>query len=131
MISVDTNILVRAFLEDDLNQAKKAQQFLEKTAALGEVFISSYALLEFVWVLKVKKFSRKEIYEAIITLADSSGVLMGQKEIVLNAAEKYLKGQADFEDYMIIAEGENYGCHQLVTFDQAILVENKMAFEPS
>ncbi len=130
MIGADTNVLVRAFLEDDLQQAKKAERFLNNTAALGELFISSYALLEFVLVLKVKKFSRKEVYEALMTLTDSPGILIGQKEIVLNAAEKYIKGQADFGDYMIMAEGENNGCHKLATFDQAILSESKASHMP-
>jgi predicted nucleic-acid-binding protein len=130
MIGTDTNILVRAFLEDDVEQAKKAEKFLEKTAALGELFISSYALLEFAWVLKVKKFSRKEIYESVITLTDSPGIIIGQKEVVLNAAEKYLKGQADFGDYMIMAEGETHGAHKLATFDKAVLNESKSSYAP-
>jgi predicted nucleic-acid-binding protein len=30
MIGVDTNVLVRAYLEDDKEQAKEAQEFLKK-----------------------------------------------------------------------------------------------------
>jgi predicted nucleic-acid-binding protein len=30
MIGVDTNVLVRAYLEDDKEQAKEAQEFLSK-----------------------------------------------------------------------------------------------------
>lgn len=130
MIGVDTNILVRAFLGDDPEQAQKAQQFLEATAKDKLLFISSYALLEFAWVLKVKKFTRSEIYDAIITLTDSPGIMIGQREIVLAAAEKYIKGKADFGDYMILAEGENNGCHHLTTFDQAILTEINTASLP-
>jgi len=130
MIGADTNILVRAFLEDDPEQAQKAQQFLEETSKDKVLFISSYALLEFAWVLKVKKFKRSEIYDAIITLTDSPGITIGLREIVLVAAERYLKGKADFGDYMILAEGDYNGSHHLTTFDQLILSELNTASLP-
>lgn len=124
MIGIDTNILVRAFLEDDANQASLAQICMEKESQKGRLFISSYALLEFVWVLKVKKFSRKEIYQAVITLTDSPGITIGQREVVLAAAEKFLKGKADFGDYIILAEGEKNGVQLLKTFDQIFVNES-------
>ena len=130
MISVDTNILVRAFLEDDPAQAQAAKKLMKSAAKRDQLFISSYALLEFVWVLKVKKFSRKEIYEAIITLTDSPGVTIGQREVVLSAAEKFYKGKADFADYMIFSEGERYGARTLKTFDSALLNESHHATLP-
>lgn len=123
MIGADTNILARAFLEDDKIQSKKAQQFLENTAKANELFISSYAILEFVWVLKVKKFSREIIYDAVMTLCDSPGVLIGSQPIVLSALEKYRKGKADFGDYMILAEGEYHKTHKTKTFDKVLLNE--------
>lgn len=130
MIGIDTNILVRAFLEDDLEQAEKAKEVMEKSAKASQLFVSSYALLEFVWVLKVKKFTRKEIYDAIITLTDSLGVTIGQREVVLAAADKFKKGKADFADYMIIAEGEKFGARSLKTFDQAMCNESSHASIP-
>ena len=125
MIGTDTNILVRAFLEDDKNQYKEAKQFLENAAKSGKLFISSYAILEFVWVLKVKKISREVIYDAVITLCDSSGVIIGNKEIVIKALEKYRKGRADFGDYMILAEGEANRTHKIKTFDKILQNEIK------
>ena len=123
MIGIDTNILVRAFLEDDKEQAEAAKKLMEAAARQNHLFISSYALLEFVWVLKVKKFTRKEIYESIITLTDSPGITIGHREVVLSAAEKFSKGKADFGDYMIFSEGEKYGAKNLKTFDHALIDE--------
>lgn len=124
MIGVDTNILVRAFLEDDKSQAKRSQEFLAHNSKANNLFISSYAILEFVWVLKVKKFTRNEIYEAVITLIDSPGITIGQREVVVAAIEKFLKGKADFGDYIIVAEGEQHGSHYLKTFDQSLVDES-------
>ena len=83
MIGVDTNILVRAFLEDNLEQAKKSQKLLNISSQKEQIFISSYAILEFVWVLKTKKFTRSDIYEAVITLIDSPGIIVGQRLVLL------------------------------------------------
>ena len=118
MIGTDTNILVRAYLEDDKEQAEEAKEFLLKTTKDKSLFISSYAILEFAWVLKTKNYSRKEIYEAVIMLMDSIGVIIGQKDVVLTALEKYIKGKADFGDYMILAEGEKNKSYKLKTFDK-------------
>jgi predicted nucleic-acid-binding protein len=123
MIGTDTNILVRAYLEDDKEQAEEAKEFLLKTTKDKSLFISSYAILEFAWVLKTKNYSRKEIYEAVIMLMDSIGVIIGQKDVVLTALEKYIKGKADFGDYMILAEGEKNKAYKLKTFDKAIQKE--------
>lgn len=123
MISIDANILIRIFLEDDLAQAAKAKKIIKEALREGNVFISSYAIQEFVWVLKVKKINRKDIYEAVITLIDSPGIVTGQRDVVLSAAEKYYKGKAEFSDYMILSEGEKYGSKILKTFDKIFSAE--------
>lgn len=123
MIGTDTNILVRAYLEDDKKQTEEAKEFLLKTTKEKSLFISSYAILEFAWVLKTKNYSRKEIYEAVIMLMHSIGVIIGQGDVVLTALEKYIKGKADFGDYMILAEGEKNKIYKLKTFDKALQKE--------
>ena len=45
---------------------------------------------------------------------------VGQRDVVLEALEKYLKGKADFGDYMILAEGAKNKSHEFKTFDKAI-----------
>ncbi len=123
MIGIDTNILARAYLDDDEAQAKEAKDFLLANSQKKSLFISSYAVLEFAWVLKTKNYSRKEIYQAIIMLTDSSGVTIGQLDVVLEALEKYIKGKANFGDYMILAEGEKNKSYKFKTFDKAIQKE--------
>lgn len=125
MIGVDTNVLVRAYLEDDKEQAKEAQEFLSKATQENSLFISSYAILEFAWVLKVKGYNRKEIYKAVISLTDSYGVIISQRDIVLEATTKYANGKADFGDYMILVDGEKNKTHKLKTFDKVLQKELK------
>lgn len=124
MIGIDTNILVRAFLGDEPFQSKLAQNCMLQASEKGGLFISSYAILEFAWVLKVKKFARPDIYHAIITLIDSPGVTIGQREVVIHALEKFHKGKADLGDYMIWAESQTSGASTIKTFDQNFLAES-------
>jgi predicted nucleic-acid-binding protein len=130
MIGIDTNVLVRVFLDDDKEQAQRARAFLLEATEKSKLFISSYALLEFVWVLKTKNFTRKEIYDALMTLIDVAGVTIGSREVVINATEKYIKGNADFGDYMIMAEGEKHGSRFIKSFDKTVLKEHPHASAP-
>jgi predicted nucleic-acid-binding protein len=130
MISADTNILVRAVLDDDPNESLFAKRFLKKSANEKKLFLSSYALLEMVWVLKVKKRTRKEIYESLLDLLDSPGIVIGQREVVVAAVEKYMKGKADFGDYLILAEGEACQVHKLSSFDKILGKENHAVQHP-
>ena len=76
MIGIDTNILVRAFLEDDEKQAQEAQSFLTKATKDNSLFISSYAILEFAWVLKVKNYvDQSMLKEAIDEYIDNYFIL--------------------------------------------------------
>lgn len=118
MIGSDTNILVRAVLDDHPEESKLAKRFLKAISEQKKLFISSYAILEMVWVLKVKKHSRKDIYESILDLLDSPGIVVGQREAIVSALEMYIKGKADFGDYLILAEGELYNSHKLASFDK-------------
>jgi predicted nucleic-acid-binding protein len=130
MIGVDTNVLVRVYLEDSPKEAKAAREFLRKAVSKKQLFLSSYAILEMVWVLKTKKRSRQEIVEAVLDLVDSPGVVVGHRDIVVAALEKYAKGKADFGDYLILAEGEAYHATRLATFDQQLLDDDKRCISP-
>src|SRR5260363_266876 len=125
MIGVDTNVLVRAVFEDHPKESPLAQQFLKQTAKDKKLFVSSYAVLEMVWVLKVKQRSRQEIYEAVLDLLDSPGIMVGQREVVMSALEKYIKGKADFGDYLILSEGEHYQVPRLVSSIKFSVEKNK------
>ncbi len=131
MIGVDTNILVRAVLDDHPQESKLAKQLLTKISSEKNLFISSYAILEMAWVLKVKKCARKDIYESLISLVDSAGIVVGQREAILMALEMYIKGKADFGDYMLLAEGKLHNTHHLASFDKVLCKENQHTTHPS
>lgn len=130
MISVDTNILVRACLEDHPKQAYLSKRLLTKLADHKKLFISSYAILELAWVLKVNHIKRAKIADILLNLVESAGSFIGQKNCVLRAIESYRTGKADFGDYLILAESAQNKSNQLATFDQKLLKTNEHCHHP-
>ncbi len=61
----------------------------------------------------------------MISLTDSYGVIISQRDIVLEATTKYANGKADFGDYMILVDGEKNKTHKLKTFDKVLQKELK------
>ncbi len=131
MIGLDTNVLARACLDDDPIQSDIAKKMISTLASQRGLFISSYALLELVWVLKVKGVTRHKISAALLTLLDSPGIEVAERMTVVKALRSYERGNADFGDYLILAEGERHHCRQLATFDRALLRENKHCRSPN
>lgn len=130
MIGCDTNVLIRAVMEDDPAEAKIAKHFLKKLADEKKLFVASYAILEMVWVLKVKKRTRQEISNAILNLLDSAGIAVGQREAIADALEMYSKGKADFGDYLILAESRLNGATSIASFDKDFCKDNQHAKNP-
>jgi predicted nucleic-acid-binding protein len=93
--AVDTNVLLRALVEDDRKQAAAAAKFL-RTAEL--IAVSLPCLCELVWVLhSVYDFGREEIVEAIESLLDAANVVVNRPAAdaglaVLKATER-LRGR--------------------------------------
>jgi len=131
MIGVDTNILVRATLEDSPKESAIAQKLLQKMTSEKNLFISSYAILEMVWVLKVCGIAKEVICESVLDLVDSPGVVVGNREVIVKALERFIKGKADFGDYIILAEGETCDAPQLASFDKKFCKDSKQCVSPN
>src|SRR5260364_124746 len=127
MIGVDTNVLVRAVFEDHPKASPLAPQFLKQTAKDKKRFVSSYAVLEMEWVLQVKQRSRQVACKAVLDLLNSAGIMVGQREVVMSALEKYIKGKADYGNYLILSEGEHYQVPRIVSLDKVFCREEQGA----
>jgi predicted nucleic-acid-binding protein len=112
--AVDTNVLLRAVVEDDRKQAAAAAKFL-RTAEL--VAVSLPCLCELVWVLhSVYDFGREEIVEAIESLLDAANVVVNRP--AADAGLAVLKAGGDFADGAIAWEGRWLGGETFVSFDK-------------
>jgi predicted nucleic-acid-binding protein len=113
-IAADTNVLLRAAVRDDSEQARSAVQALR---AADEVVVAIPALCEFVWVLRsVFKKAPEEIAQSVRSLVDSANVVTNRPAV--EAGLELLEKGGDFADGAIAYEGRWLGAEEFVSFDR-------------
>ena len=113
-ISVDTNVLVRAILQDDVDQARVATRTLEEASLIA---ISLPCLCEFVWILlRGARLSKEKVAVALRTLLDTGNVAMNRPAVEAGLALVLAGG--DFADGVIAHEGHWLGGETFVSFDK-------------
>jgi predicted nucleic-acid-binding protein len=113
-ITADTNVLVRAVIEDHALQSKSAQAAL-RAAELIAIPIPS--LCELVWVLSQGyKIPPRDIAEAIRRLTNSANVVVNRP--AAEAGLALLEAGGDFADGVIAFEGNWLGTDTFVSFDK-------------
>lgn len=113
-ITVDTNVLVRAAVQDDQNQARQAVSALINADLVA---VPLPVLCEFVWVLsRGYKITVAEISTAIHRLMNSANVVMNRPAVEAGIA--VLEAGGDFADGVIAYEGSWIGADEFISFDQ-------------
>jgi predicted nucleic-acid-binding protein len=111
MRAIDTNVLVRAIVNDDAIQSARAAAFLSE----NEIFIPVTVMLELEWVLRSRyDFKPQVIAQAIIKITALENVVVGERAAVLSAANRAARGW-DFADGLHVALSE--GCKDFTTLD--------------
>ena len=112
-VTADTNVLIRAAVQDDLHQARRAAKIL---AEADLVAVPVPVLCEFVWVLRRGyRKSATDVSDAIRRLMRSPNVVMNRT--ALEAGLSALDEGGDFADGVIAHEGEWLGAEEFVSFD--------------
>ena len=112
-ITADTNVLVRAAVQDDAHQARRAAKVLQEADLVA---VPIPVLCEFVWVLRRGyKKSVSDISEAIHRLMNGVNVVMNRPAV--EAGLSILGAGGDFADGVIAYEGDWMGAEEFVSFD--------------
>jgi predicted nucleic-acid-binding protein len=112
-ITADTNVLVRAAVQDEPHQARQAAKILQQAELVA---VPVPVLCEFVWVLRRGyKKSIPDISDAIRRLMKSGNIVMNRPAI--EAGLSVLDAGGDFADGVIAHEGEWLGAEEFVSFD--------------
>jgi predicted nucleic-acid-binding protein len=119
MIGVDTNVLLRLFVNDNEAQHKAAQAFFGRRSAGDPAFISSIVLAELVRALS-KRYGYP--WDHIIGLVDgiisSTDFTVEQSDIVGRAVE-YCRGtNSSLTDVLVSLLASARGCERTMTFDR-------------
>lgn len=118
MIGVDTNVLVRLFVEDDQRQTERALRFMKKRSGEDPAFVSSVVLAELYWVLdRFYGYDDAAIFETFDWLFESSNIVVEREELMMVALAVARKNKADLSDSIIAAIAAQEGALHTVTFD--------------
>ena len=113
-LSVDTNVLVRAVVRDDVAQADAADRLLRSASVIA---VALPCLCEFVWVLRrVYRFAVADVAAAIEALSASANVALNRPAVEAGLA--VLKAGGDFADGVIAHEGRWLGGETFASFDR-------------
>lgn len=119
MKGIDTNILVRFLIQDDLAQLRVASKFIENDCSEQEPgFVNQIVLAELVWVLeRGYKLDRSAVVAALEALLLARQLSIEHPEDVRAAIRDYMNGE-DFADGLIAAWNVRLGCEYTATFDR-------------
>lgn len=120
MIGLDTNILVRYIVRDNLEQAKIASSYIrEAYNNHTELFINNIVLCELIWVLDVAyKYEKNQIISTIEKILHTSGFIIENADAAWLALTAYKKSKADFANVLIGITNKLAGCNKTATFDK-------------
>ena len=112
-ITVDTNILIRAVMRDDIKQAAAAARLLKDAEIIA---VPLPCLCEFVWVLRrVYGLGQTDIHAALQALLNAGNVAVNRPAV--DAGLAMLDAGGDFADGLIAFEGRWLGGEVFVSFD--------------
>ena len=123
MIGLDTNVLVRYIVQDDVVQSAKASAIVEKRLTLANPgFVSVVAMVETAWVLeRAYGFALQEVGAAIERILQIDVLVVENEQEVFTAVVMLREGIGSFADAIIAALGAKAGCSKTLTFDRKAL----------
>ena len=131
MIAIDTNVLLRYLLKDDIEQAEKAIEIISNNPV---VLITDVVLVETIWTLKGRRynFTKQLICKLIHGLLRDSSFVFENNQVIWSALRDYEesktvgKKELDFSDSLIcnksyfVARNKASNLVGFYSFDKAV-----------
>lgn len=123
MIGLDTNVLLRWLVDEDLWPDDAPDQTRAAAALLGRrdglFFVNVVVLAESVWVLAKPLGQPKPVLVAVIgRLLHASNIVIDRRDAVEAALARWDEGKGGFTDHLIGEINRGAGCDTTFTFDR-------------
>jgi predicted nucleic-acid-binding protein len=137
MIAIDTNVLLRYLLDDDIQQSPKAKKILTGT---DKILLTDIVIIETVWTLKGKKYklNKEHIIETIYKLFEEPNIVFEDRQTIWRALGDYTTAQpvkigsklkeADLPDALIVNKAQ-YDTRRKKQFLECVYTFDKAAQE--
>jgi predicted nucleic-acid-binding protein len=118
MTGLDTNVMVRYIMQDDVKQSAKATKLIESLSSDRPGFLTLVSVVELYWVLtSCYDLSAAQVAQAFSGLLRVQQIVVEHAEVVWRALWAFEGGKADFADCLIERIASVNGCEQTMTFD--------------
>ena len=119
MIGLDTNVLVRYFAQDDVQQSAAANRVMATLSKREPGWIALITLCELVWVLdSAYGLTKAQLLDILQSILESDELEIENKPIAWAALVCYRDAALDFSDAIILRSAADAGCSHIVTFDK-------------
>jgi predicted nucleic-acid-binding protein len=119
MIGLDTNVLVRYIMQDDVKQSPLATRLIESLSAESLGFVPLVSVVELFWVMSCAyELDRDQLVEALEGLLRTKELVIERAEIVWKALRMFQTADVDFADCLIERSAAAIGCEKTMTFDR-------------
>ncbi len=122
MIALDTNVLIRYFVQDDPVQCKQVNAMFLRSPEKGRsFFIADVVITEMVWVLEsCYRYSRQQIHQLLTRLSIQERFVFAESTSIHSAIHFYGESTLDFADLLIMFQARSAGAKQLASFDEKL-----------
>ncbi|MEP6548068.1 MAG: type II toxin-antitoxin system VapC family toxin [Gammaproteobacteria bacterium] len=119
MIGLDTNVIVRYIMQDDVKQSPMATRLIESRTAAAPGFVPIVAVVELAWVMSsAYELDKRQLTAALEGLLRTKELVVESAETVWRALRLYQSANADFADCLIERSASASGCVRTMTFDR-------------
>jgi predicted nucleic-acid-binding protein len=120
MIGLDTNILLRATVQDDPRQTPAARKIIAGLTEHNPGHINLLVLAEYAWTLERRyEYAPDAIAAVIEAMLASNSFVVADHEIVSRALERMSEDNLRLSDALIGELNRAAGCADTLTFDRA------------
>lgn len=122
MIGIDTNILLRLWLNDDPAQNKRIDALLaEHGSTPGSLLVTDVVLVEAVWTLRSAFDQDKDAQLiAVRSLLEETAFAFEDRQAVAGAVTLFEAGSCRFSDCLVVAKHARQGCDFTATLDRGM-----------
>jgi len=118
MIGLDTNVMVRYIMQDDVKQSAKATALIESLTSDNAGYITLVSVVELYWVLTSSYgLTDQQVAQALEAMLCTKQLVVERADQVMRALRVFGEDKADFADCLIGRAAASAGCGQTVAFD--------------
>ena len=119
MILVDTNVLLRVILDDDVKQSQQAAAFIDRAKVKDrDLVVPQVVLAEVAWVLEDKGWEREDVAGALREVCTDERLTVRESETFIAATRIYAKHNVSMVDAYQAALAAEGGWLGIASFDR-------------